>query len=663
MACLNLVSDLCGHQTTDTGPAEESTLRTGSKEKPKYDNDGAQHRVWHEDAQEESFMTPCSIGSSSALKSPDGPTKTSYAENHVSISASIADSKVSLFKRLDLTITPNFDQVSRAATALHIRLAVQSPDAVPEKAFLWLYNVIGNTPSQRYGDQDNDLEATDDAGSLPLTFRDEEEGSVRRWYVSRPTVSDVVVAFTATPRMVDRTTPMGPREDLRADTEGLLTAGSTIIPIPVDLEGCDKAVYEHTVRWNLEGAPAGTRTVWTFGEGPEPQRKVGGADILTRTVYAVGPIQSHDRGDQKDTTKDDYFGFYWFGNLPPNLVDLPAINKVLFEKMSVFFKDPPSVGNPYRIFVRKATPAPGFGGSAFHRSYIFEYDSRIAYASDVHIADLLAHEMVHNWPLLNDFPGTTREADEDVGWYSEGIAVYYSALLPYRFGLIPEKEYIALRNNALTAYYTNPLVNLPNSEAKRIAWTTANALTLQYYRGFTYLVQVDSLIRKASGGARSVDDIVLVLLDRKRNGREDYAETDWMELLGQEIGAELAAAVQRDMADGHTIVPVADCLDGFRLVRFDQEPVDFGFDLQSLDPSVWMIQGLKKGSRADLAGVREGDRVTEVSYLALLDWDHLGLFTMKVQRDGVDLRFEWWPRAWEKVESWQWVQREGLRNS
>ena len=73
------------------------------------------------------------------------------------------------------------------------------------------------------------------------------------------------------------------------------------------------------------------------------------------------------------------------------------------------------------------------GGTALYRSYLFGWNT----TQPCSLEDkktILAHEMVHNWPQLNDNPyGVTT-------WYSEGTAEYYSVLLPLRLGLMTDDE-------------------------------------------------------------------------------------------------------------------------------------------------------------------------------------------------------------------------------
>jgi hypothetical protein len=108
---------------------------------------------------------------------------------------------------------------------------------------------------------------------------------------------------------------------------------------------------------------------------------------------------------------------YWFGhNTPKKITNLGRTNEVLFSHMARFF-EPDLLGRQsYRIFIRRATLAHGFGGTALSRSYVLEYNETIADEQQSFIEFTLAHEMVHNW-LLMDNKADGFEND----WYIEGI--------------------------------------------------------------------------------------------------------------------------------------------------------------------------------------------------------------------------------------------------
>jgi hypothetical protein len=69
-----------------------------------------------------------------------------------------------------------------------------------------------------------------------------------------------------------------------------------------------------------------------------------------------------------------------------------------------------------------------------------------------------------------------------------------------------------------------------------------------------------------------------------------------------------------------------------------------------------VVRGLKDGSRAEQAGLKEGDRIVRSSYL----WrcvDHFEeQMKVVVEREGVETDIKYWPRSFEMAKSWQMVK-------
>ena len=126
--------------------------------------------------------------------------------------------------------------------------------------------------------------------------------------------------------------------------------------------------------------------------------------------------------------------------------------------------------------------------------------------------NLLAHEMVHNWPHLNDNPyGVTT-------WYAEGTAEYYSIMIPLRNGLITKEQALLEIQQRTDAYYTNPTRHYSNLEAAKICWQDRRAQRLSYGRGIFFLANADAGIRRTTRGKYSIDDVVLDILEQGRQG-------------------------------------------------------------------------------------------------------------------------------------------------
>jgi hypothetical protein len=308
-----------------------------------------------------------------------------------------------------VTITPHSDGTQ--ITHLSIKLDVHSPPAPVNTILLSLQNEFDNTPSQRYS-KDSVL-AIDKNGDIPLDLQDCQVTGRQIWTIRRKIGNQYSVLFQAFPRKVDENTGPGARVDLRCDQGGLQGAGKTFIPLPLWAE--DRLIdCQISVQWDISQVINTTRTIWTFGEGPSSIQITGNlAKSIWNSQFMVGPVLSYP--DQPSKSESE-FGMYWFGSrTPQRITNLGQSNEILFSHLAEFF-EPEILGQqPYRIFIRRATPVHSFGGTALSRSYILEYDETIAEEHQSSIEFLLAHEMIHNWLLMDN---ETDGFEND--WYIEG---------------------------------------------------------------------------------------------------------------------------------------------------------------------------------------------------------------------------------------------------
>lgn len=146
---------------------------------------------------------------------------------------------------------------------------------------------FGNFTAHPY--LESDIHATDCAGHLPFIFVDETI-TLQQWRLSRDPLSNLTMKMDVFPRKVDSHTVPGPRVDLRFDQGGLIGTGGWFLP-----QVAQHDFYIHTLEWDMSGAPSGTRTVWTYGEGPHRIEQPGTIDTFSRSVFMVGPVQSSPR--------------------------------------------------------------------------------------------------------------------------------------------------------------------------------------------------------------------------------------------------------------------------------------------------------------------------------------------------------------------------------
>lgn len=530
--------------------------------------------------------------------------------------------------QLEVKLTPKVDQTG--ATSLAVEMQIPAPHLKPGKPLLRMPLIIVSIPTAAYAA--SAIEAIDANGRLELTAADEApgpSGTYRDYVTNRTTHGAVTVRYQTTPRHVDAETRNGPLFDLRREGDGLMGSGLYFMALPPD-----PASTNIRLSWDL---PEGFRGISSRGEGEQTWE--GPADSLAFSFYAIGPVRS-----LPDDGKGD-FVFYWLKSPPIDPVALGADAKRLYQAMAAFFGDE---GSEYRIFAR-SNPFAGGGGTALSRSFMFGYGSDGIISSNG--ADMLiAHEMAHNWPkMAGEHP--------QIAWYTEGSAEYYSTLLSLRAGTIDHARFLSLINRKAEAYFTSPFLGLSNTEVGAKFWSDGRAQRVPYERGFLYLAGLDAQLKASSGGARSVDDLVLGVLKAQRGGAE-VGVTDWREMVVEALG-EPAGQAFDDMVAGKLMVPPETAFGPcFQMVPTLLRPFDMGFD--GMQPGV--VSGLRVGSTAALAGLRNGDIVVKKTLASQLRENPTMLAEMEVLRDGQSLTIRFLPRG-QSVEGWQWQRVPGIPDS
>ena len=525
---------------------------------------------------------------------------------------------------LDLTLTPTDE-------ALQVEMRLAAPGLKGGEGLVRLPLSLVGIPSARYDGEA--LQARDDLGVLPLRQSEEAptpQGVYRRWSVTRETQGDVVVTYAAPPRAVSAATNNGPLFDLRAEAGGFMGAGVGFLATPV-AEG----PWSVRMRWDLTQAPAHARGAWTFGDGEIST--VLPSQALSFSYYAGGPLKAYPEAGEGG------FHMYWLSDPPFSPAELAEKTRRIYDEMSAFFGDPP--GTPYRVFMRR-NPYTGTGGTALGRSFMFGYHAPSEPAVD-DLLGLVSHEVAHAWPRMQGEHG-------DTAWYSEGMAEYYSLVLGWRAGVFDTDKVLQTMNDRAQTYYANPYIGLPNAQAAELFWRDPVAQTVPYGRGWMYLLQTDAEIRRASAGARSLDDVVKAMRARDLAG-QTYGIPDWLDLVGAEIGPERARAQYEAMAVGGRLQPPEGLYEGcLTVVETEVAPFELGFSRKSLDEGE-RLQGLVAGSAAARAGLKDGDVILE-----MLDYNTArkaqdGVVTIVVDRDGAPVPIRYVPRA-TPVAAWGWAR-------
>ncbi|KAK1749689.1 protein lap1 [Echria macrotheca] len=495
-------------------------------------------------------------------------------------------------------------------TALRVVLTLTgTPSLDPMLYYLVNDGAIKTIP---YGN----LSASDSTGPFPLTsyLDTNSSNAVRYWSATRQPVGDVVIRFLATPPAA-LGVGNGPRIDLRRDQGGVVGLGQGFIPRPaVDDE------WNITVRWEgLDKFPWGMRAVSSLGEGAETTIQGRPGRVLDKTYFAVGNLSRwppwEKRLEDGDGTGPFAMGF--FGESQDS----------------------------FRLFWRKA--GMGYGGAGGFRSFLMEYtDLAAEELTTDDLENLVSHESVHGYALMNPV------RQEDV-WYREGVAVYYAVMAPFLAGAVDRKYFVRWMNNNAQSYYTGGTTGMDWKYVLDHYWTSTELVRTSYFRGFIYLAQVQGLISQATNGSKGLDDLVLSLYRRYKTDAVTQSE-QFVSTLADYIGQTAADASFHNMTSGKLIIPEPGSLArfGLRMVRQDMEKLELGFSESSLGRN---ISGLIPGSRAEEAGLREGDEVVRFWTLSTAADSVENQMRVVVKRDGKEVVITYFPRSRDKVECYQWV--------
>ena len=534
-----------------------------------------------------------------------------------------------------LTVALKPGPASQATGKSHVdvTLTIPSADTPAGAPLLAMPIVIANSVSVAEGL--TAMTARDANGPLTLRAKDDAPALAynRHWTADRAVRGDLVVSYRAP---VDNTPPArgsAPPYVLRIDGEGVSGVGSMFLMTPEN----DKP-YRIQIAWDLSAMAKGSTAVSSYGEG-NVEMAAGPAARLSRTVFMAGPMQREPR--QVSATG---FSSAWMGEPTVDARPLMEWTHKLHTAMRKTFKD--EGDPPYRVFLRY-NPINGGGGTAMPFSFIVTYKEG---AKDEDLKSVLAHEMIHTW--TSNGPGA---------WYSEGNAVHYQALIPWRAGLMTTDDFLKDINDTARRYYTNALNDTPDEQIAPRFWEDTRIRTLPYDRGGLYFAVLDDKIRKATGGKRSVDDLIQEMIENFRAGRP-VTEAAWTGLIQHDLGEE-GLKIHASMKAGGLMLPDSDAFGPcFRRTTAKFRRFDFGYDPLSLVGDVKTIRGLVPGSEADKAGLRNGDVVTYAVALDGVQGDQAATLTLQVTRDGKTFPITYLPRG-EAVDAYQWTRVAGVPDS
>lgn len=369
--------------------------------------------------------------------------------------------------------------------------------------------------------------AHDSLGPLPLRS-DASAAPTLRLLAARPPVGPVTVSYRA------RSVPValdGARFGLRHDHTGIGGSGAFFLLLP-------------------QPAPAGpTEVSWTSSacasarEGHAPSVVQGSLDDLRMRVYASGraPTLAVDRPPL-------HLRATWLGSPAFDLREATDFAAAALAAERALFRDTDPA--PYHLFVR-ALPAMGERSNGMGQPDSLLLAIGPATPGRPRLRINLAHEMMHRWIGLR-----LRLAGPEgtAFWLTEGFTVYYTVQVLRRAELLTLAEVEGELRQITDRYFAHPRRGATNAEIAAGFFDDPALSILPYVRGALYAAELDAAIIEASGGARSLDDLMRAWLERVRHapvGPSGMRELDEAELRAGIAGELGAAGVDRIVAVIH----------------------------------------------------------------------------------------------------------------
>lgn len=501
---------------------------------------------------------------------------------------------------------------------------VETVRPAPSAAWTPSFSLGTRAPGMSQAQHVDGLTVSDARGIIPGTLdRDDAEGRFV-WTASRPATGDVVARYRLAV-VNDNPISGGPPTYLRVEGNSISGAGGMLFLQP-RLEGD----YRIAIDWDLKAMGPGAEAISTYGDG-NVALPAGNLGRLEESFYIAGTLQ-HYPGPGKHTFSAVWPGDPGFDPRPPL-----AWSEKLYGYMSKFFGD--RAEPEYRIMMRYNPAANAGGGAAFPHSFLWTYGQGVTGAF---MQSILGHEMTHTWTA-----GVSK-------WFDEGLAVYYQIRLPWRAGLVSSADYLTDINDTAARYYTNELVNMTFPEVMNDYWGDRRKIVIPYDRGAIYLATVDEAIRQKSGGKRSLDDVVRIIVARLREGQQ-LSDKDWIALMRDELG-QAGVDGYEAMIAGWPLVPGSSAYGPcFRRVPAMIRRYNLGYTVRppADGRGAYFVENLIKGSEADKAGIRNGDQIVLRTNTDGAQRIPDLTLTVKITRDGKTFPITYLPRA-EPVAAYKW---------
>lgn len=242
-----------------------------------------------------------------------------------------------------------------------------------------------------------------------------------------------------------------------------------------------------------------------------------------------------------------------------------------------------------------------------------------------HTLSIISHELFHVWNVKRIVPAVFtpydywHETPTRLLWVMEGLTSYYGELSLVRAGLWSEERYLAHLQKEIETLEAMPArLHLSLSQASFDGWLATpahqhdlgNATFSFYNKGEVVSALLDLTIRRATDGAKSLDDVVRLMWDEHGKNRRGLEEDGFERLVRRvaDVGDFFARYV-----DGTDPLPYAELLDaaGVAFATALQGGPSLAAKLKTQD-GLLFVDSVVRGGAGMEAGLLPGDELVSL---------------------------------------------------
>ncbi|HEU4642054.1 MAG TPA: PDZ domain-containing protein [Gemmatimonadaceae bacterium] len=314
---------------------------------------------------------------------------------------------------------------------------------------------------------------------------------------------------------------------------------------------------------------------------------------------------------------------YPAGSIPTPLLeqDFTQLGKVMEAEGAVFGEI------PFRTYTLMQIADSTYGGISGleHENSHVDVTSPFAIGQPI-LTSVYSHEIFHAWNVKRLRPADlwpyqyAHEQPTPWLWVSEGITDYYADLAEVRSGVIDSVAFFETTAGKMAEVANARPVALEDASVSTWVHPQDGTSDLYYPKGSLAGLMLDILIRDASDGRHSLDDVMRQLYEQAYKQGKGFTGDEWWSAVSAAAGGKKFDDFYAKYVDGRdpypwrTILPLA----GMKLTVDTARVPTLG--LSTGQDSVGLrVDGVVPRSTADEAGIQPGDYLLEIADVPVSD--------------------------------------------